>query len=194
MTLIVLPSEITEGKLSEKKALRGFAVEKKKKTTTDGKTIVELHIAAKPDSGELYLLEAWGAAAARADKLQNKAHDLSGFIAKSALTKAAWTPSAAATWGLLGPSSQWKEVPNADGLPTSYPTLSLQKLQTITSVLQVCVRGLLKDITIGNVSCKHLPQNRGFGRASAAAASAASQSDIFHSLILPSRHDILDIL
>ena len=116
MPLVVLPSEITEGPLPQNKCLRGFVVDKKTKTVAGGKVVVEIHVAAKDDPGEVYLLEAWGAVATRAEKLQQKAYEFIKFVAKSAEGKAAWTPSAAPTWGLMGAATHWKEV-DAAGFP-----------------------------------------------------------------------------
>ena len=58
MPLVVLPSEITEGPLPRQKCLRGFVVEKRRRTLASGKMVVELHVAAKNEPGEVYYLEA----------------------------------------------------------------------------------------------------------------------------------------
>ena len=84
MRLVVLPSDITEGPLPHNKCLRGFVVDKKTKTVAGGKVVVEIHVAAKDDPGEVYLLEAWGAVATRAEKLEQKAYEFIKFAAKSA--------------------------------------------------------------------------------------------------------------
>ena len=88
MPLVVLPSEITEGSLPGNKCLRGFVVDKRTKTVAGGKMVVEIHVAAKDDPGEVYMLEAWGAVATRADKLEHKAYEFIKFVAKSAEGKA----------------------------------------------------------------------------------------------------------
>ena len=72
MPLVVLPNEITEGLLPHNKWLRGFVVETKSKTVAGGNVVVEIHDGAKDDPCEVYLLEAWGAIATRAEKLQQK--------------------------------------------------------------------------------------------------------------------------
>ena len=97
MPLVVLPSEITEGLLPRQKCLRGFVVDKRTRTMPSGKLCVELHVAAKDEPGEVYLLEAWGAVATRADRIEHKAYEFTKFIAKSAEGKALWTPSTAPT-------------------------------------------------------------------------------------------------
>ena len=56
MPLVVLPSEITEGNLHANKVLRGCVVDKREKTTLDGKSVIEVHVAAKDTPTELYLL------------------------------------------------------------------------------------------------------------------------------------------
>ena len=53
MRLVVLPSEITEGPLPRQKCLRGFVVEKRTRTLASGKQVVELHVAAKNEPGEV---------------------------------------------------------------------------------------------------------------------------------------------
>ena len=88
MPLVVLPSEITEGPLPRQKCLRGFVVDKRTRSLASGKLVVELHVAAKDDPGEVYLLEAWGAVATRADTIEHKAYEFTKFIAKSAEGKA----------------------------------------------------------------------------------------------------------
>ena len=128
MPLVVLPSEITEGSLPGNKCLRSFAVDKRTKTVADGNMVVEIHVVAKDDPGEVYVLEAWEAVATRADKLDYKAYEFIKFVAKSAEGKAAWTPSTAPTWGLMGLASQLKEV-DAAGFPRTYPTTTLEILQ-----------------------------------------------------------------
>ena len=69
MPLVVLPSEITEGPLPRQKCLRGFVVDKRTQTLAGGRMVVEIHVAAKDDPGEVYMLEAWGAVATRANKI-----------------------------------------------------------------------------------------------------------------------------
>ena len=59
MPLVVLPNEITEGALPRQKCLRGFVVDKRTKRVAGGKVVVEIHVAAKNDPGEVYLPEAW---------------------------------------------------------------------------------------------------------------------------------------
>ena len=145
MPLVVLPSEITEGSLPGNKCLRGFVVDKRTKTVAGGKMVVEIHVAAKDDPGEVYMLEAWGAVATRADKLEHKAYEFIKFVAKSAEGKAAWTPSTAPTWGLMGLASQWKEV-DAAGFPRTYPTTTLEILKEIFVVQQVCVKGKMTEL------------------------------------------------
>ena len=138
MPLVVLPSEITEGSLHHNKCLRGFAVKKKTKTVAGGKVVVEIHVVAKDDPCEVYLLEAWGAVATRAEKLEQKAYEFIKFVVKSAEGKAAWTPSTAPTWGSMGAASEWKEV-DATGFTRKYPTATLETLRGIGVVQQVCV-------------------------------------------------------
>ena len=75
MPLVVLPSEITEGALARQKCLRGFVVEKQTYLLAGGKMVVEIHVVAKDDPGEVYLLEAWGAVATRAEKIEHKAYE-----------------------------------------------------------------------------------------------------------------------
>ena len=143
---MVLPSEITEGLLPHNKCLRGFVVEKKSKTVAGGKVVVEIHVVAKDDPCEVYLLEAWGAVATRAEKLEQKAYEFIKFVAKSAEGKAAWTPSTAPTWGSMGAASEWKEV-DAAGFPRTYPTTTLETLKGIDVVQQVCVKGKMIEIS-----------------------------------------------
>ena len=138
MPLVVLPSEITEGLLPHNKCLRGFVVEKNTKTVAGGKVVVEIHVVAKDDPCEVYLLEAWGAVATRAEKLEQKAYEFIKFVAKSAEGKAAWTPSTAPTWGSMGAASDWKEM-DAAGFPQTYPTTTLETLKGIDVVQQACV-------------------------------------------------------
>ena len=146
MPLVVKPSEVTEGNFQASKALRGFVLQKKKKTNLDGKTVVEIHVVAAPDTNELYLFEAWGAVALRLDKIEHKVYDFTGFIAKSSLNKAMWTPSTAPTWGLLTTKSQWSDVADARGFPDQFPTMSLAALTTVKSSQQVCVQGVLQTL------------------------------------------------
>ena len=84
MPLVVLPSEITEGLLPHNKCLRGFLVEKNTKTVAGGKVVVEIHVVAKDDPCEVYLLEAWGAIATRAGTLEQNVYEFIKFVAKSA--------------------------------------------------------------------------------------------------------------
>ena len=77
--------------------MRGFVVEKRTRTLASGKLVVELHVAAKDEPGEVYFLEAWGAVATRADSIGHKAYDFTKFIAKSAKGKALYTSSTAPT-------------------------------------------------------------------------------------------------
>ena len=138
MPLVVLPSEITEGALPRQKCLRGFVVDKRTKTVAGGKMVVEIHVAAKDDPGEVYQLEAWGAVATRADKIEHKAYEFTKFFAKSAEGRAMWTPSTALTWGLMQGASEWQEVDAAE-FPRTFPTTSLEILKGILYVQQVCV-------------------------------------------------------
>ena len=139
MPLVVLPSEITEGPLPRQKCLRGFVVEKRRRTLASGKLVVELHVAAKNEPGEVYYLEAWGAVATRADTIGHKAYDFTKFIAKSAEGKALYTSSTAPTWGSLQGGSEWTEV-NAADFPRSFPTTSLEMLKEIFYGQEVCVQ------------------------------------------------------
>ena len=120
MRLVVLPSEITEGPLPRQKCVLGFVVVKRTRALASGKLVLELHVAAKDDPGEDYLLEAWGAVATRADTIEHKAYDFIKFTAKSAEGKALWTPSTAPTWGALQGGSEWTEV-NAVEFPRTFP-------------------------------------------------------------------------
>ena len=44
-------------------------MDKKTKTVAGGKVVVEIHVVAKDDPCEVYLLEAWGAVATMAEQL-----------------------------------------------------------------------------------------------------------------------------
>ena len=145
MRLVVLPSEITEGPLPRQKCLRGFVVENRTRALASGKLVVELHVAAKDDPGEVYLLEAWGAVATRADTIELKVYEFTKFIAKSAEGKALWSPSTAPTWGSLQGGSEWTEV-NAAEFPRTYLTTTLEMLKGIFYAQQVCVKCKLIEL------------------------------------------------
>ena len=57
--------------------------------------------------------------------LEQKPYEFIKFVAKSAERKAAWTPSAASTWGSMGAASDWKEMDTA-GFPRKYPTTTME--------------------------------------------------------------------
>ena len=154
MRLVVLPSEITEGALPRHKCLRGFVVDNKTNTVAGGKMVVEIHVAAKDDPGEVYQLEAWGAVATRADKIEHKAYEFTKCFAKSAEGRAMWTPSTAPTWGLMQGASEWQEEDAAE-FPRTFPTTSLEILKGILYFQQVCVcEGQSKRAEHEGIGCR----------------------------------------
>jgi hypothetical protein len=44
--------------------------------------VVEIHVAAKDDPGEVYMVEAWGAVATRANKIEHKAYEFTKFFSE----------------------------------------------------------------------------------------------------------------
>ena len=129
MRLVVLPSEITEGALPRQKCLQGFVVDKLTKIVAGDKRVVEIHVAAKDHPSEIYMLQAWGEVAIKADSIEHKAYELM-FFAKAADGKSEWTPSTAPTWGLMQDATEWKEVDAAE-FPRTFPTTSLAILKEI---------------------------------------------------------------